>query len=158
MNTSAARKFSRKIIESVESLFDLTDSAGFTIHNVYNWGEGSKYLKLTLKGSVESVLAIPGARVSYGYKEGTAKYVAEASMVEGSRRIEVEYFSEEFPIECDEFTVYFAEDAKNPPAGVWIDGSQEYRIASGERRITVSRTEKSKVREWIDEQNTSQVA
>lgn len=158
MNTATARKLSRKIIETVESIFDLTESAGFQIHNVFNYGEGSKYLKLTLKGSVQSVFAIPGARISYGYKEGTAKYVAEASVVEGARRIEIEYFSDEFPIECDEFTVHFTDEVRNPPAGVWIDGTQEYRVAAGERRITVARTEKSKAVEWFTAQATTQAA
>lgn len=145
---TANRKFSRKLIESIESLVDMVGTAGFTISNVYAW-DGGTNVRFMLSGTTAAVAALPDAKRVWGYSPGTAKWQSSASMSEGARRIEVEYESEQFEVPSSGYTLVFESEARDIPSGLWCDGQRPYRIEAGTREIVFANECQIAVEQWL---------
>jgi hypothetical protein len=145
---SANRKFSRKLIESIESLIDMVSGAGFTISNVYAW-DGGQNVRFMLTGSTAAVAALPDAKRVWGYSPGTAKWQSSASVSEGNRRIEVEYESEAFELPSTAYSITFEAETRDIPAGLWCDGQRPYRIEAGTHELVVADECRLHVETWL---------
>jgi hypothetical protein len=145
---TANRKFSRKLIESIESLIDMVSGAGFTISNIYSW-DGGTNVRFMLTGSVQAVAALPDAKRSWAYSPGTAKWQSSASVSEGNRRIEVEYESEAFEVPSSGYSLTFDSEARDIPAGLWCDGQRPYRIEAGTHDIVFANECQIAVEQWL---------
>ena len=145
---SANRKFSRKLIESIESLIDMVSGAGFTISNVYAW-DGGQNVRFMLTGTTAAVAALPDAKRVWGHGPGTAKWQSSASMSEGNKRIEVEYESEQFEVASTAFTLTFESEARDIPSGLWADGQRPYKIEAGTHELVVANECRVAVEQWL---------
>jgi hypothetical protein len=145
---TANRKFSRKLIESIESLVDMVSGAGFSIANIYSW-DGGTNVRFMLTGTTAAVAGLPDAKRVWGYAPGTAKWQSSASMSEGARRIEVEYESEAFEVPSSGYTLTFDTEARDIPSGLWCDGQRPYKIEPGSHEIVFANECRIAVEAWL---------